>query len=58
MTPARDLISSIQLTELNQLYTSSGFLQKRNFLEHWGIEVSSCDVYVTSYVHAEHPPLD
>ena len=54
MTPAHDLISSTQLTELSQLHISSGFLQKRNFLERWGTEVSSHDVHVTSSVHAEY----
>ena len=47
-----------QLTELSRLNTSLGFLQKRNFLERRGTEVSSGDVYVTSFVYAEHSPLD
>ena len=58
MTSVRDLISSTQLTELTQLHTSSGFLQKRNFLERQGTKVSSRDVHVTSSDHAEHPPFD
>ena len=47
--------SLIQLTELSQLHKSSKFLQKRNFLECQETEVSSHDVYVTSFVYAEHP---
>ena len=58
MTFARDLIQfKTQLTELSQLHTSSGFFQKRNFLEHQGTKVSSRDVYVTSSIHVEYPPL-
>ena len=48
--------SLTQLTELSQLYTSSGFLQKRNFLERQETKMSLCDVHVTFFVHAEHPP--
>ena len=48
--------SLTQLTELSQLHTSLGFLQKRNFLERQETEVSSYDVYVTSFVHAKHFP--
>ena len=36
--------SLTQLTELSQLNTSSGFHQKRKFLERWGTKVSSRDV--------------
>ena len=58
MTPARDLISSTLLTELSQLHISLGILQKRNFLERQKTKVSSRDVHVTFFVHAEHSPLD
>ena len=58
MTLTRDLISSTQLTKLSWLHTSSGFLQKRNFSDCRGTEVSSRDVHVTSFVHAEYSPFD
>ena len=35
--------SLTQITELSQLHISSGFLQKRNFLERQGTKVSSRD---------------
>ena len=56
MTPARYLISTTQLTELSQLYTSLGLLRKRNFLERRETVVSSRDVHMTFSIHAEHPP--
>ena len=49
--------SSIQLTELSQLNTSSGFLQKPKFLKRQGTKVLSRDVHVTFSVHAEHLSL-
>ena len=49
-------LNSTQLKELSPLNTSSGFLQKRNFSERWGTEMSSRDVHMTFFVHAEHPP--
>ena len=57
MTSARDLISSTQLTKLDQFHTSSGFLQKCNFLKRWEIKVSSRDVHVTFSVHADYSPF-
>ena len=56
MTPAHDLISATQLTELSQLHTSSGLLRKRNFSKRWETEVSLRDVHMTSFIPAEHPP--
>ena len=58
MTPTRDPISLTQLTEVSQLHTSLGFLQKCNFSECRRTEVSSRDVYVTSFVHAKHLLFD
>ena len=58
VTPAHDLISSTQLTDLSQLQISSRLLRKRNFLERQRTEVSSRDVHVTSSAHAEYPPPD
>ena len=40
--------------EWSQLYTFSGFLQERNFLERSETEVLSRDVHMTSFVHAEN----
>ena len=46
-------LSLTQPTELSQLYTLWRFLQKRNFLERWKTKVSSRDIHVTFFVHAE-----
>ena len=51
------LFSLTQLTELSWLHSSSGFLQKRNFLEHQKTEVSSRDIHVISFVYAKHLSL-
>ena len=55
MTLQMTSFSSTQLTELSQLHTFLGFLQKRNFLKHQKTGVLLHDVYVTSSIYANHP---